>query len=264
MLVAKDGNAAADQWQHGKVADEMLVALVLGMNRDAGVAEHRLRPRRGDGDELVRALFDGIFQIPERALGLAALDFEVADRGVQLRVPIDQPLIAIDQALAMELDEDAAHRGREPLVHGEALARPIRRGAERAQLARDRAAGFGFPLPDALDEFLAAELMAIGLLGFELALDHHLRRDAGVIGAGLPQRVEPLHAVVAGEDVLQREGQRVAHMQAARDIGRRHHDAIGLGHAVGMTGESAGVFPRFVNRRLDGGRVECLVEHAAS
>ena len=33
--------------------------------------------------------------------------------------------------------------------------------------------------------------------GFELALDHHLRRDARVVGAGLPQRVVALHAVPA-------------------------------------------------------------------
>ena len=44
------------------------------------------------------------------------------------------------------------------------------------------------PLPDALDEFLAPEIEAVFAFGGELALDHHLRGDAGVIGARLPQR----------------------------------------------------------------------------
>ena len=37
------------------------------------------------------------------------------------------------------------------------------------------------------EELLAAEIAASGLLvSGELALDHHLRRDAGVVGSRLP------------------------------------------------------------------------------
>ena len=35
----------------------------------------------------------------------------------------------------------------------------------------------------------------------ELALDHDLRGDAGVVGAHLPQRVEAAHAVVADQRI---------------------------------------------------------------
>jgi hypothetical protein len=31
-------------------------------------------------------------------------------------------------------------------------------------------------------------------LARELPLDHHLRRDAGVVGAGLPKRIATAHA----------------------------------------------------------------------
>ena len=75
----------------------------------------------------------------------------------------------------------------------------------------------------------ASRLRSVRLMpcGVELALHHHLRRDAGVIGARLPQRVVAAHAVVAGEGVHQRVLERVAHVQRAGDVRRRDHDAIG-------------------------------------
>ena len=103
-----------------------------------------------------------------------------------MRVPIDEPLVAVDEALAVKLHEDAAHRRRQTLVHGEALAAPIGRSAERAELAGDGAAQLRLPLPDPRDERVAPESVAIETFRFELALDHHLRGDPGVIGAGLP------------------------------------------------------------------------------
>ena len=44
------------------------------------------------------------------------------------------------------------------------------------------------------------------VLLFELALDHHLGRDAGMVGARLPQRVAAAHALIADQDILEREG----------------------------------------------------------
>ena len=61
----------------------------------------------------------------------------------------------------------------------------------RRSLLRDLAAGLFFPLPDALDEFLAAEIALAIALAIQQALDDHLRRDAGVVHAGLPQRAVP-------------------------------------------------------------------------
>jgi hypothetical protein len=60
-----------------------------------------------------------------------------------------------------------------------------------------------------------------------LPLHHHLRSDAGVISAGLPEHIAPAHALEAAEDVLQRVVERVAHMQRARHVGRRDHDGEG-------------------------------------
>ncbi len=180
---------------------------------------------------------------------------------MQLGVPIDQPLVTVDQPLLVKLDEDLAHRGRETGIHGETLARPIGRGTEPAQLPRDGPARLLFPRPHALDEALAAELVAVGLLELDLALDDHLRRNARMVGPGLPQRIETLHPVIADQNVLQREGERVAHMQAASDVRRRHHHGVGRRSGAGIGGEGAARFPDRVEFRLDLGRSISLVEH---
>ena len=66
------------------------------MHGDGGVAEHRLRTRRGD-DDVAGAILERIAQVPQVAFLLLALHFEVGQRGEQHRVPVDEPLAAIDQ-----------------------------------------------------------------------------------------------------------------------------------------------------------------------
>ena len=270
VRIGDDGDRPADQRQPHALADEMRVALVLRMHGDAGIAEHRLRPRRGDDDVLAGRLagpvHHRIAEVPEVALRLDLLHLDVGDGGEQLRVPVDQPLVAVDQPLAVQRDEHLAHRVREALVHGEALARPVARGAEPAQLVDDGAARLRLPLPHALEEFLAPHRAAAGLLALgELAFHHHLRGDAGVVGAGLPEHVAPAHPLEAAEDVLQRVVERVPHVQHAGDVRRRDDDGEGL--CAGAPGaarlEGAGLFPDGGNARLDGGGVEGLVHDTA-
>ena len=97
----------------------------------------------------------------------------------------------------------------------------------------------------------------------QLALDHHLGGDAGVVGAGLPQHVAAAHALEAAQDVLQRVVERVPHVQRAGDVGRRDDDAIGLGAApLGPAGaERARLLPGGVDAALDLGGLVGLVDH---
>ena len=66
--------------------------------------------------------------------------------------------------------------------------------------------------------------MRVGAFGFELALDHHLGGDAGVVGAGDPEGEVAEHAVPAREDVHLGLVEHVAHVEAAGDVGRREQD----------------------------------------
>ena len=46
---------------------------------------------------------------------------------MQFRIPIDQALSAIDQALVIQLDKGLLHGAGQTLVHGKALAAPVDR-----------------------------------------------------------------------------------------------------------------------------------------
>jgi hypothetical protein len=67
--------------------------------------------------------------------------------------------------------------------------------------------------------------VAANALPVELALDNDLRRDAGMVGARLPQRIVAAHPVVAGQRVHQGLVEAMAHVQRAGDIRRRQQDA---------------------------------------
>jgi hypothetical protein len=98
------------------LADEMPVAFVVGMHRHRDVAEHRFRPRGRDRDEGRRIVRiearprERIADVPEMSLHLDLLHFEVGDGGAELGVPIDQPLVLVDEAGAVKLHEHLANR----------------------------------------------------------------------------------------------------------------------------------------------------------
>ena len=261
IVVGDDDQAALGRGLDAELADQCGIALVVRMDRHGGVSKHCLRPGRGDGNVFVVKPFYRVLEVPQMALRLALFDLEIGDCGVQLTIPVDQSLVAIDQALLVEVDEDLAHRRRQALVHGEALARPVRRGAEAAELIGDGAAGFLFPGPDSLDKAFAAEVVA-GLAFFgKLAFDHHLGGDTGMIGTRLPQGIAAAHALPADQDVLQSVVEGVAHVQAAGNVGRRNHDGVRVGVAAPAAGEGASLLPGVIVARLGGLVPVGLVQH---
>ena len=245
------------------LADNAGIARIIRVHRDGHVGQHRLGPG-GRHHYMVRAvrqlhpIRQRITEVPEAALDLAGFNLEVADRGLELGVPVDQPLVAVNQPLIVEVDEDLHHCLGEMRVHGELLARPVHRTAQPPELLGDRAAALGLPFPHLFDKGLAGVIGALVLALFHLPLDHHLRGDAGVIGAHHPQCILATHALVAHDDILQGIVERVADMQASGDIGRRVDD--GEGHGIGALGpEQAIALPVLIPLRLNRGGVESLV-----
>jgi len=229
------------------------------MHRDRGVAQHRLRTRRRD-DQGSRLVGERVRELPEPALLLLAVDLEIRHRGAELRVPVDEPLAAVDEPVLEQAHERLDDRARETLVHRESLARPVAGRAQTPHLARDRAAGLLLPGPDALDERVAAHVVARRALGLQLLLDDDLRRDARVVGADLPERVVAAHPVPADHHVHQRLLERVAHVQRARDVRRRELDAERRRAGLHRRFEPAARFPQRVPLRLDGVGLEALCE----
>ena len=84
-----------------------------------------------------------------------------------------------------------------------------------------------------------------------------------MVRAGKPQRVAPLHAAPAHEDVLDRLVERVAHMQNARHVRRRNHH--GIGHALaGFVVKIAVLLPNRVPFGLRGLRIVLVVHRQFS
>ncbi len=285
IVVSHDRNAAAGDRQGHELADQTRIAFVFRVNGHAGVAQHGLGPGRGDDDEVARfelgrlagiikgdrmlighAVGQRIGEVPIGAVDLLLLDLKVADGGLEMRIPVHQTLVTIDQAVLVQLHEDLPNGGVQPLVQGEAFARPVAGRAQAAQLTHDGPAGFSLPLPHLLDEGVAAHVAAADVaLGGQLALDDHLGGDARVVGARQPQDGLALHAVIAGQDVLKRVVQGVADVQAARYVRRRNDDRIGVGGAVSglgrARGEQAAVLPLGVDARFGGLGFERLLKH---
>ena len=261
MLVGDNRDLDIRDRQADHLADQVLVALILRVHGDRTVAQHGFRARGGH-HQLTGAIGQRIGEMPEMALGLAVLHFQVRDRGLEMRIPVHQPLVAINEALLVQFHKHFQHRLGQALVQGEALTRPVTAGAQPAQLLQDRPAAFLFPLPDPLDESLTAHVPArdIAFLG-QLALDHHLRGDTRMVGARLPQHRTAQHALVAHQHVLQRVVQRVTDMQTPRDVGRRNDDGEGFRIVIINRLERTGLLPRLIDRGFGVLGIECLVHH---
>ena len=270
IFVGDDRNPASHQRQDHVLADQARVALIVRMHRDRGIAEHGFGTRGGDHDEgrgvvgTESFAFQRIAQIPETAFDLDLLHLEIGNRGQQLRIPVHQPLVFVDQAFAMQFDEHLHDGARQAFVHGEALARPVAGGAKPLQLIDDEASALGLPLPNALEKFGAAQLAPAGLLALhQLPLDHHLGRDPRVIGARLPQHITSAHPLEAAEDVLQGVVERVPHVQRARHIGWRYHNGERPGiAALGPPGlERPAFLPNAGHAAFDIGGLVVFLNH---
>ena len=128
------------------------------MNRHCAVAQHGFRPGRGDRDIItllaerhgpVFALLDigiggpareRVFEVPHVAVDFGAFDLKIRDRGLKMRIPVDQPFATIDQTFVVHLNKNFDHGIVEIALfasrragcarHGERVARPVAGRAE--------------------------------------------------------------------------------------------------------------------------------------
>src|SRR5439155_21497361 len=143
----------------------------------------------------------------QRVVHLDVVDLEVGDRARATGTPVDDARAAVDVALAIEVRKETHDGARVLLVHREAVAPVVERGAEGAQLPHDLAPVIANEVPAEPDELLAADVVEALALGSKAAPHHGLQRDSGVVVPGLPERVEVAHPMPANEDVLRRSVQ---------------------------------------------------------
>src|SRR5262245_41629993 len=81
-----------------------------------------------------------------------------------------------------------------------------------------------FPFPCASLECLAAELQAAFSFFQQLAFHHHLRCNSGVIRAGHPERVDPLHSIPPDHDVMESMLKGMSHVECSGYVRWRYND----------------------------------------
>ena len=242
------GEGAADM-----EADELGVAGILGVNGHGGVGHDRFGTGGGDLEKGPGFFHHLDAVVVEKGFLGFWDDFLVTERGEGDGAPVHHALASIDHPLGVEINENLLDLARVGVVHREAFPGPIAGAAEFFELVDDDAAVLVLPLPDALEELVAAEVVAGFLFLFaELALDDGLRGDAGVVGAREPEDLVAGLAGVAGEDVLECVVQHMAEREDAGDIRRRDNDRVSGLRRGGVGGEVAVLDPPGIPLFFDG------------
>src|SRR4030095_10680856 len=121
-----------------------------------------------------------ISDVPKAGIRFLMNDFDVGQRRLAARAPVNGSLRSVEQAIFPEANESFVHGKRKALVHGKTLVLPIAGDAERLELMQDRAPRFFFPLPDSGDELIPSHLCSAQPLGRQTALDDVLGGDTGM------------------------------------------------------------------------------------
>ena len=229
VVVGDDRQLAPDERQDRRLPDQVLVALVVRVHRDGGVGEHRLRAHGRDRDHLALAAGERVRDVGERVDDLAVLDLEVGDRRAGARIPVDHVVVAVDVALLVEVDEDLQDGLVVAGVEREALVLVVERGAEALELLDDRASRTARATPTRAartprgrsprgdvpsSASCFSTCFCVAMPAWSVPSD--------------PLRALPARAVEADQDVLDRAVERVAHVQRAGDVRRRHRDRVVL------------------------------------
>ncbi len=188
--------------------------------------------------------FDRVAERPEAALDRLVIDFVVGDGSLKLRVPVDQALAAIDEAIAEEIEKRLPDRTHAALVQGEPRPLPVTAAAQLPELLEDTRLVLILPGPDSPDQFVSTQIMpGLPFLLADSPLDDRLGGDSGVVGARDPQGVVALHAPPTNQYVLKRVIERVTEMEGARYVGRGDHNAKRLSLGVRPAAKVAALVP---------------------
>ena len=244
--VGDDGDPPVEDRKDNLPAHHRGVPLVRGIHGDAGVAQHGLGPG-GCHHDFALPFGEGIADVPEKTAFFLVLHLEIGDGAVAPGAPVHDIVAPEDQTLPVEGDEHLSDRIGEPLVHGEADPLPVAGCAQSLELVDDQVAVLFPPLPDLVDEGLSPQVVPGDALCRQGLFHHVLGGDAGMVGSRHPQRVEPVHPLVADHDILQGVVQGMPHVENPGDVRRRDDDGIGRLDLITFIGmEIALVHPEII------------------
>ena len=135
--------------------------------------------------------------------GLLMVDLIVRKRSTAGRAPVHQIVAAVDKTAFIEGNEYSADGMGKPFVHRKPFPRPIDGSADFTQLIGDNRVVLFFDFPRAFKKGFPPEIVPCFAFRFQLAFNHILRCDTGMVGTGYPERFIAFHTVIADNDILQ-------------------------------------------------------------
>ena len=155
-VVADNGDASAHDGERGPAAQQMLVAGVFGIYGYSCVAQHGLRAGGGYSYMRPGVLFQRVSDVIKGAVLLLVVHFQVGEGGCAPRTPVDDALVAVNEALVVQVYKRSTYGLDRSGVQGELVAGLVGRDAQAPGLFVDDAAVFPDVLPDQLHELLPA------------------------------------------------------------------------------------------------------------
>ena len=122
--------------ENKRFADDILIALVIGVDSNGSIAEHGLRSCGGKLN-IAASVLERIAKMPEMTCLILILDLSVRDGGAAVRAPVYHSLALIDESFIIKIYEYFLDRFGTAFVHGKAFPVPIAGRAHFFELFND-------------------------------------------------------------------------------------------------------------------------------
>ena len=129
IFVADNRNRGFGEGAPNVFADVFLIAFVVGVDRDGGVAHNCFGAGGGDFKKSPRLFDDFVFHLEELAFLGGHNDLLVRERGEVYGAPVYHALAAVDVALFEKFDKRRQDAARIVVVEGMHESRPVARGS---------------------------------------------------------------------------------------------------------------------------------------
>ena len=171
VVVFDNRNHAPNNRQTQLLATHLSSARILRIECHGGIAKHGFRACGGHGD-IARAIFKRVAEVPEVPIHFLHLHFIISECSARYRIPIDQPLPAIDQAVIKEFEECSTDSRGAHRIHGESNAVIVTRCTHQFQLAENGGFVLILPLLNLRYELLPSEIRTPLALLQQTSLHH--------------------------------------------------------------------------------------------
>ena len=231
--------------------NNILITLIIWVYRNRRISEQCLRTGGGNLHKTAFLPNYRVVDVPEKSILLLMLHFRIGDGSLTYRTPVYNAASLVDPTFFIQLDKYVLNGFGTALIHGKALALPVRGRSQLPELLYDASAVLFSPLPALLQELFPGQIRLVDSLLLEGFNNLNLRGDGGVVRSRLPQRIVALHSLKANQDILHGVIQSVSHVKLSGDVWRRHHNGKGLFAAVHLRVEVSLCLPFFIQTILD-------------